>query len=208
MLLPTMCDNIRAPQHFLEERDRAGQQHQRQYPGRSRQPSEGVTRGPVPSGGERRARRFVALGRRRIRHALGEHDRENEHQAVDRRAANQMVCERPSSGSSPKAVDQRAADGARGVHRVQHADAPADLLFFGDRVARQQRQRRAHQGGGQRQRDEGAQRDRRWWSRRDRCRRCGLPAEQALQREIRHATTARAPRRWRWRRCRARAARK
>ncbi len=72
-------------------------------------------------------------------------------------APAQMVCFSPSSGSNRNAVMQRAADGARGVHRVQQPDAPADLRFFRHGVTRQDGQRRPHERGGQRQRCKRAQ---------------------------------------------------
>ncbi len=60
-------------------------------------------------------------------------------------------------GQQREAADQRAADRAGGVDRVERADARTDFAIAAHGVAREQRQRRAHEGGRHQQDREGAE---------------------------------------------------
>jgi hypothetical protein len=105
-----------------------------------------VTPGAHRLGGLRRI--GLVPFRRGRRGTAPERRGQQEHDAVERGREPDRARE-AQIGQQHERGEQRAADRARGVHRVEQADAPADLRFFGDRVARQHRQRRAHERGGQ-----------------------------------------------------------
>ncbi len=204
MLLPTTCDNMRAhstswkkataPASSISGNTHAG-------PGNCLNEYLRIRAGAADCGA---ASSGIALCRLLVRHAPRQRDGEQEHDGVERGSDPDRAPE-PELGQQHERGEQRAGDGARGVHRVQQADATADLRFFGHRVTRQHGQRGAHERGGQRQRDEGADQIEESGARMVAVGRRGLSAEQALQRGVREPQQTPARRRWRCRRCRARA---
>ena len=128
------ADDVRqhaGPQHFLVERDRTREQHQRQHPGRSREFAQGM---PL------RARPGCLRGIERVsgrgRHggcALGECHREQEYRRIER-GADEDGALQSEVWQEQERREQRADHRAGRIHGVQQADASPDLPFVRHRV--------------------------------------------------------------------------